>query len=286
MISVKYIVMFLTAMFLISCQKVKIVEESAVVRVGTTALTEKEIIATLGNSASPEEILDYIRRWSDRELMYQAAVSMGLGNDETVKMTIENMKKEFLSALYIQQEAAKAEFTTVSLDEIENKYLENPQLYTRKEPVIKAVKMVLPTLSDAWKVREGLTPDGFQARGANVSLERIPNFEDVKFELKSNFTQEIWNTIFNTRVTGITSPLSENGKFSIYLILEKENVGAVLPLAEASELIKRELFASKNGKIVKDACDLLRNRHDYSYNNEYIAKLENLRKDTTTDNKQ
>jgi len=284
MVLVKYIVVFLTAMLFFSCQKAEIAEEPSIMKIGTAALTEKDIVSTLGNSASADEILDYIRRWSDRELMYQAAVSIGLGNDENVKRTIEDMKKEFLSALYIQEEASKMEFTALSPEEIEIRYKEN-QLYTRKEPVIRAVKIVLPTLSDAWRIRNGLTPDNFQAVGTSSSLEPIPNFEDVKFELKSNFSPEIWNAIFTTRITGITSPLSENGKFSIYMILDKENAGATLPLAEASDLIKRELFAHKNGRIVKTVCDSLRNRHDYSYNREYIAKLENSQKDTSADKK-
>lgn len=274
----KCLVIFLTATFFASCFiKTEVAQEPAVIRIGTAVLTEKDIINALGHSATPEEILDYMRRWSDRELTYQAAVTAGLDKDETIANTIENMKKEFLSILYIQQEAAKVKSVSVSHDEIEKKYRENIQLYTRNEPVIKAVKMVFNNLGDAWKARDGLTLENFRSK-AIMSIESVPQFEDVNFEYKNSFAPDVWNTIFNTRVGGITSPLPENGKFSIYLILEKENAGSILSLSEVSELIRREIFAHKNNKFTKDIYDSLRNRYDYSYDRDYIVKLENSAK--------
>ena len=278
----RYFTVFLLAILLTSCYQVEVQPEPAVVRVGTTGLTKNDIEEALGQSASPEQILDYMRKWSDRELTYQAAIAAGLDKDEIIKRTIENMKKELLSVLFLQQEASKMEAVSVSVDEIEKKYRENPQLYIRKEAAIKTVRMVFNSLPEAWRARDGLTPENFAARAASfMSLDELPSFDDEKFESKSNFTTEIWNSIFSTRVSGITSPLAEGGKYFIYLILDKENVGAALSLSEASESIKLDIMSYKNNNAVRTVSDSLRNRHDYYYDHDYIAYLESFRKNVT-----
>jgi len=125
--------------------------------------------------------------------------------------------------------------------------------------------------------------DTFRARGAPVSLETIPAFEDIKFQSKSSFTPEIWNAIFTTRISGITSPIPDNGKISIFLILDKKDVGSTASIEEVFDEVKREVLAQKQNKIVKDIYDSLRTRYNYSYDSTYISRLGNNQKDKQTD---
>jgi|GEM_PF-1868791 len=266
----------------ISCEKEAVVQTEpttgAVVKAGTSVLTENDITVALGNSATPEQTLDYIRRWTDKELASQAAVDAGIDKAESVKKTVEDMKKEFLSAQYIQQEIDKIGEVNVSAEEVEKEFREGSLSLPRREPVIRAAKIVVANLADGWRVRDGLTMDTFRARGVPVSLENIPEFDAIKFESKSKFTPEIWNIVFTTRVGGITSPLPDNGKVSIFLVLDKKDVGSSASLEEVFEEIKHVALARKQNKIIKDIYDSLRIRYNYSYDLAYISKLENANK--------
>jgi len=284
---VSFLMIILTAEFFISCKKETVTQTEAateaVVKAGTSVLTEKDINDALGDSATPEQILDYIRRWTDKELASQAASDAGIDKVESVKKTVENMKKEFLSAQYIQQEIDKIGEVDVSAEEVEKEFREGLLSLPRREPVIRAAKIVVANLSDGWRVRDGLTMDTFRARGAPVSLETIPAFEDIKFQSKSSFTPEIWNAIFTTRISGITSPIPDNGKISIFLILDKKDVGSTASIEEVFDEVKREVLAQKQNKIVKDIYDSLRTRYNYSYDSTYISRLGNNQKDKQTD---
>jgi len=277
------VIILVSVAVFISCEKETVVQTeqpitAAVVKAGASILTEKDIIAALGNSATPEQTLEYIRRWTDKELASQAAVDAGIDRVESVKKTVENMKKELLSAQYIQQEIDKIGEVDVSAEEVEKEFREGSLSLPRREPVIRAAKITVANLADGWKVRDGLTMDTFRARGAPVSLDPIPEFDAIKFEPKSKFTPEIWNAVFTTRVGGITSPLPDNGKISIFLVLDKKDVGSSASLEEVFEEIKHVALARKQNKIIKDIYDSLRIRYNYSYDLAYISKLENANK--------
>jgi peptide deformylase len=276
------IILAATAVF-VSCEKETVVQTeqpttASVVKAGTSVLTEKDIVEALGNSATPEQVLDYIRRWTDKELASQAAADAGIDKTEYVKKTVENMKKEFLSAQYIQQEIDKIGEVDVSAEEVEKEFREGSLSLPRKEPVIRAAKIVVANLSDGWRVRDGLTMDTFRARGVPASLEPIPEFDAIKFEPRSKFTPEIWNAIFTTRVGGITSPLPDNGKIAIFLVLDKKDVGSSASLEEVFEEVKYVALAQKQNKVIKDIYDSLRIRYNYSYDLVYISRLENAQK--------
>jgi hypothetical protein len=246
--------------------------------VGNAVLTEKDLEKALGTTATPEQKLNYIRRWSDKELTYQAAIEHNLDKNEITKQTIENMKKEFLSVQFIQQEMGKIGKVEVSADEIQQEFNASLQAFTRREPVARVAKIVVNTKIDAWRVRDGLTAENFRARGETSSLVEIPPFDSIKFIPKSGFQIETWNTIFESRVMSITLPIAENDKYSIYLILGKENVGTHPLLEEVIEDITQSILINKQNKIVDDIYENLRNRYDYSYDREYFAELEKLQK--------
>jgi len=277
------IILAATAVF-VSCEKETVAQTeqptmaAVVVKAGTSVLTEKDITDALGNSATPDQVLDYIRRWTDKELASQAAADAGIDKVEYVKKTVENMKKEFLSAQYIQQEIEKIGEVDVSAEEVEKEFREGALSLPRKEPVIRAAKIVVANLSDGWRVRDGLTMDTFRARGLSASLETIPEFDAIKFEPKSKFIPEIWNAVFTTRVGGITSPLPDNGKISIFLVLDKKDVGSSASLEEVFEEVKHITLAQKQNKVIKDIYDSLRIRYNYSYDLAYISRLENAQK--------
>lgn len=276
---IRYLILFFVFLIFVSCQKAAVQDDSPVImRIGTTILTENDVLSAIGTDTSPEQKLNFIQNWSNKELAYQAAIESGLDKNESTKQTIEDMIKNLLSVQFIQQEIGKIGTIEIFADEIENEFNKNPQTYTRKEPVLRVAKIVTPTKTDAWKAREGLTAQNFRTRGNYLSLDTILPFEEIKFMPKSSFAPEVFNILFGLRAMSITLPITENEKQSIYLILEKEDSGSQPPLHEVIEDVKRNVFAEKQNKIVFDIYENLRNRYDYSYDREYIANLEKQNK--------
>ena len=272
----KYLIFLLTFLLFVACKKDTTQEEPSItiMRIGTAVLTERDVVSAIGANASPEQKLNYIRNWSDKELAYQAAVESGLDREAAIKQTINNMIKGFLSVQFIQQEIGKIGAVEVFADDIEREFIENAHKYTRKEPVVRVARITTTTRMEAWRAREGLTAENFRARGSGFSTEAIPPFENIIYAPRSDFHPESFNTIFNSRVSSITLPLQEDEIWAIYLILGKEDVGSPSLLEEVIDDVKRNVLTRKQNNVVRSIYENLRNRYDYSYNREYIAKLE------------
>lgn len=277
--TIRYLFIIYIFLFFISCKKTTIQNESPIImKIGTTTLTEKNVSDAIGEHATPEQKLNYIQNWSNKELAYQAALENGLDKEENTKKIIEDMCKNLLSAQFIQQEVGKSGTIEVFADEIEKEFQQNPHTYIRKEPVIRAAKIATETKTSAWKARDGLTVQNFRTRGNYLSLDTILPFDSIKFTPKSNFTPDVFNTIFNAKTMSITLPISENGKYSVYLILDKADAGTPANLEEVIDEVKHNISVKKQNKIVGSIYENLRNRYDYSYNREYITRLENQQK--------
>jgi hypothetical protein len=264
----------LTATLLfISCREEIVSREPAIMRIGSASLTERELIEALGEDATPEEKLNFIREWSNTELTYQAAIELGLHKDENTRRIIRDMERNLLSVLYIQQAVSDAKPIELLSSEIQQEFRDSAHLYVRHEPVVRAARIAVDNLRLAWQIRDGLSVENFRARSNVHSLEATPLFEEIAFVPQSAFAPVIWNTVFNTRINGLTAPLEENGRFYIYLILARENAGTQAPLEEAIDLIKRNILARKQNEIVGEIFTGLRNRSDYSFDREFMANL-------------
>lgn len=271
----KHIIFCLLAATLLitSCREETVSNEPAIMQIGSAALTERDLITALGEDATPEEKLNFIREWSNTELTYQAALDLGLHRDENTRRIIHDMQRNLLSVLYIQQAIGTAKPVELTISDIHQEFRDNAQLYIRQEPVIRAARIALPNLRMAWQVREGLSVENFRARSNAHSLEETPQFEDIVFMPQSAFTPVTWNTVFTTRVNGLTAPIGEDDRYYIYLILARENAGTPALLEEVIDLIKRNLLTRKQNEVVGDIFSRLRNRTDYTFDREFMANL-------------
>ncbi|MCL1946524.1 MAG: hypothetical protein FWF51_05135 [Chitinivibrionia bacterium] len=270
----RFLILFILILFCISCKTEQFTpEEPAIMRIGSSSLTEKDLINAVGLNATPDQKLNYIREWSDKELTYHAAITSGLDKDDFAKKTIENMKREFLSTRYIQQQMGKIGAIEVSSEEIREEYKNNSQ-YVRNEPVIRVAKIVIDSQQSGWRARDGLTVENFRERGNLHSSVPIPPLEDIKYAPKKDFSQETWDVIFYLRVGAITLPIKEDGHYAIYLILAKENAGSQAVFEEVTEEIRRSVLNRKQREFVENIYTELRNRDDYYYDSEYMANLE------------
>jgi len=250
-------------------------------RIGAATLTERELANALGENATPEEKLNFIREWSNTELTYQAAIEMGLHKDEETRRIIRDMERNLLSVLYIQHAISDAKPVELLASEIQQEFKDSAHLYVRQEPVIRAARIAVDNLRLAWQIREGLSVENFRARSNAHSMEETPQFDEIAFAPQSSFSPAIWNTVFNTRVNGLTAPLEENGRFYIYLTLARENAGTPALMEEVADLVKRNILTRKQNEIVGDIFTRLRNCSDYSFDREFMANLG--RPETTTD---
>jgi len=263
------------ALLLASCREEKIIGESehAIMRIGAATLTERELLAVVGEDASPEEKLNFIREWSNTELTYQAAKEMGLHKNEHTQRIIHDMERNLLSVLYIQSAVKDAHPSEILPSEIHEEFQRNSHLYIRQEPVIRAARIVVDNLRTAWQIRDGLTVENFRPRSMASSLEETLPFDSIAFLPQSAFEPPVWNIIFNTRNMGLTAPIGENGRYSIYLVLQREQAGTSAPLEEVMDLVKRSILARKQNNVVGDIFARLRNRPDYTFDREFMANL-------------
>ena len=131
----------------LSC-KPRVQPESVIARVGESVLTRTELTKRLGlEGMRPDQENEFVERWVDRELLYQEAVKLKVGDDEALKWQMETVEKEYrANALLDKMYTEKIQVTE---DEIAVYYEKNRELFQTDEEEVHLLDIVTKTREEA-----------------------------------------------------------------------------------------------------------------------------------------
>ena len=266
---IKLVILFFLLLHF-GCEK-KDDKSEVVARVDKSTLTVQDINSEIGDNATIKRQKAFVKRWIDRELLYQAACDSGLNKDPFYKQKIINSEKNLLSMAYLKKNLSKS-VSTITDKDVYNYYLKNKDKYLRDEPVIRYAQYSLSTVKSAWNVRNGLTKDNFFASSKRFSKHKTIPANQIHFVKKSSLPKTIQDKLFSIREGGITTPIRVGDDVNLYLVLQKGAKGTVATFDEVKDQVRNDLEASIAIKQVDSLITAIKEDNVVFYNSDYFNK--------------
>lgn len=227
--------------------------EKLVARVGNQYLSVEDLASAVpveyADLFSQEQKLDFVRRWIDEEILYQNALKAVLHKRPDIKHRIEKLKKDILVSEMINTLVGQE--MEISLEEIVQYYEEHKSDFNRKETVIKYLSILIPSRSDAWRIRNQVTKTNFIRLAKKHSLEPVQKIEDLKFHYRHGLPTRIADVAFGIKVGGTTPPIKADKGYIILRIVDKQNPGTQRTLEEVREEIRSMIMANHRRTLVE-----------------------------------
>lgn len=246
-------VIFLTAVFLISCGEEK-PEEAYLARVNNSYLSEKEF-AKLSNSSAykgkfREEI---IRQWIDKELLYQEAQSEGILDEDEFKMIIENSRKELAASFLIKNivDDASIKFETENLEVF---YENNKHLFTSRQKTFLINSVEFESEDQSVQFRTAaVESDWSKAMNAfsGNSAILVSNFKSLYSETDFFSAQlsRLINGLSQNEISIVFE--NENHHSEVIQLLQKYEPGDLMPFEVVQKDVEEEFLADKREEIIR-----------------------------------
>jgi len=273
-------------LFLSGCGKKEETDKQVVVSVSSSDLTmemiNREIPANMQSNVSREQIKNYIQQWIEKELIYQAALKVGLDLDPEYRRELEKAKKEILVREYLDQFLFEKE-TTIDEAEITKYFEENQESFIVANDEIKAQHILVATQREAEEARRRIIAgEDFEAVAREISIDFAERGRiEFGFFSKEDVVREIGNRVFSYRVGSVTRPIKSGFGYHLFKILEKRGKGEYKTQDEVEDQIKNRLSSERKKMQYRELIIELRNTMIVKKNENYIKEIY---RDTTISN--
>ncbi|MDB5106871.1 MAG: Peptidylprolyl isomerase [Fibrobacteres bacterium] len=223
-------------------------------QVGNSTLTLEELResfpADYEQLIRREQYLDFIKRWMDDEAVYQQALKAKLENDPVVGRKLEKLRRKILIEEYLARENASEVFEP---DEMAmNQYYEmHKEDFRRKAPEFKVALIHTETYKQAMDLRGKASRGDFLAVAATGSKDPAPeSYASITFKKQSDFPPCLSNDIAAAGIGNVTLPIACPDGNYLVKVIEKQDVGSLVPFAEAKEEISGILIMERKDKLL------------------------------------
>ncbi len=252
--------------------------QKVIVSVGDAKLTwemlEREIPDDLKSKLSREQVSTYIQQWIDQELLYQAAVRMGMDLDESYFRELEKMKKKLLVRRFLEDYLMTKD-AQVTEEEMLNFYEKNKDTFVIPKTEIHALHILVPTkeLADLVMKRLGKGEDFVKVAQELSTDFRERGRIDLGYFTKDDLLKELANKVFSYRVGSTTRPLKSDFGYHIFKILDRRERGTFRPFDEVREKIRERLESGKKKEAYRKLISDLREKIVVKKNESFISKI-------------
>ncbi|OGJ88342.1 MAG: hypothetical protein A2268_05535 [Candidatus Raymondbacteria bacterium RifOxyA12_full_50_37] len=239
-----------------------------VARVGNSTLTVEDINNRIppeySDFISYEQNVDYVKRWIDNEILYQAAVNREIDKEPEIRERLKKMQKDLLVSEMISRLCTKT--PNVSDEAIEKFYREHLAEFTRNETEIKYIHMCLKTLGEAWNIRRQVTPDNFITLARQYSIDSIEDINTLQYVTSREVMPELTSVIFDIKIGGTTPPINTPLGFFIVKIMDKQTPGTVRELRDVRDEVINRLSSQTQRVRLEEIISDLRKKMIVEYN--------------------
>jgi len=250
------------ACFFISC-KVK-PKSPVVARVGSSELTLDDLYKTIPPEYSDfitrEQIVNYVKRWMDNQILYHEALRLKIDKEEIMRGRLKRMKEDLLCAEMISRNSVPAPDNKVPEDRVAKYYAENKGKFIREKNVAQFMEIVCDDAASAWKVRSLVTLDNFVYLASQYSKVPLPDAKNISYvkldDLPANLSQEI----AATKANGTTNVIQIGATYCIVRVLDKQPKGTLCRLDEVHDEIVNILASTMQNAALEQLIATLRSK--------------------------
>jgi peptidyl-prolyl cis-trans isomerase C len=238
-------------------------ENEIVAKVGNMQLTKDVMKQRMSSEGfRPDQKNEFIERWIDRELLYQEAKRLGLGDTEDVRQELEQVKKEYLISKLMGRVFVKE--IIISEDEIASYYEDNKDLFKIDEDEVRVFHILAKSKSDAdLALKEIHAGKSFEtvARERSIGLFKEKG-GDIGYIRKSDVIPEIARLAFYLPIGKVSKVFKSTYGYHIIKVLKKKVKGSIKELPEVRDDILQRIHVDKERSVYYDQLFRLRNKAD------------------------
>jgi len=280
---------FLVVLLIVSffaCSKQKEEADQVIVSVGDQKLTWKmlsrDIPDNLKGKMSREEISVYIQQWIDQELLYQAAVRMGMDLDADYFQELEKMKKELLVRKFLENYLLTKDAQVLE-EEALAFYDKNKDTFMVPKTEIHALHILVPSIELAKQALKRIgAGEDFEAVAKDLSVDYQQRGRiDLGYFNRDDVVPQVANKVFSYRVGSVTRPIKSDFGFHIFKILQRRERGTYRSFEEVKDKIYERLRAIKKKQAYRNLISELREKIIVKKNEAFLSHVS---KDSTSGN--
>jgi len=253
--------MLLASMNLFYCQQ-QSKHDVVVARVGKSELLLSELKKRFPPEYSKlikrKHYIDYVKRWIEKELIYQEAMRLGIDREPEVVSQIEKTKRDILYANILNRYAKKAE--KVKEEKLLEYYTTHKNEYVRVEPEVKILHILAPDLATAWKVRNQINKENFTELAKKFSVDPVESIESLTFLSREELLPELAHKVFSFRIGGITGPIKTRYGYYIIQVIDKKKSDTLREYEDVSEEIRNKLMSTEMEKKREGLLEALKSK--------------------------
>jgi peptidyl-prolyl cis-trans isomerase C len=246
---------------LFSC-KAPAQKETVMARVGAAVLTRSDLSERLGQEGMRlDQENEYVERWVDRELLFQEAVKLKVGDDKVLRWQMELVEKEYrANALLNKMFAEKIQITE---EDIALYYEKNRDLFQADEEQVHLLDLLTQTREEAVAALSAIQ--------AGRSFEEVAKQQSIGFfrdrggdmgYIKREFLiPELARPAFTLPEGKISEIISTASGYHILKIINKLAKQQVKPLADVRSEILSQIQVNRERVEYQDYLYRLRDRN-------------------------
>ncbi|MBN1982615.1 MAG: peptidyl-prolyl cis-trans isomerase [Chitinivibrionales bacterium] len=263
-----------------TCNKFGTPSSPTVARVGNAVLTIDDLSQSIPkeytNTITQQQRINFIKKWMDTELLYQEALRRNIHKEKAIKMRIEQMKRDLLSAEMITRNIPNLAPDAVSQEALLAYYEQNKNSFIRETDVVKYLEIIVADLKTGWEIRNTITVDNFLAMAAQNSLVPVPDPQKVQYIPVQNLPPELAGILLTLKLNGISTPVKSNDGVHIALLLDRQKAGDVCLLEEVREEIHTILMTQLQKKQIENLLSELKKKNNNEFHFELIMQDSSL----------
>ncbi|MDZ7725500.1 MAG: peptidylprolyl isomerase [candidate division KSB1 bacterium] len=246
---VKAIGVLLFFLFLLTCDRQVQDKSPVIATAGQSEYTLDQLKNMLPDQSGLElsnvQVRNYIRRWVERELVFNKALEEDLNKDPFVQKKLKELEKEYLVALYLDKYLDSN--IVITEDEIQAFYQENKQSFIRPATLYDVHYFLVDTYRNAYDIRRRLlNNESLETIAEDSTFKQVSGvYRDYGWVEKEKLSDFIQNRLRYLDVEEPSKPYkSDAGYYILYLAgLRKE--GEPQTLEEVRDRVKQMINAAK-----------------------------------------
>jgi hypothetical protein len=265
--NIKFHLIILAAIIFLGCDK-DTEKKDYVARVNDSYLTESELNkfdSLVGGSYSRSEI---IKRWIDKELLYQEALKAGATDDEEFNRIINDSKRELASSMLLNK-YLEANLQKPNKNELREFYSQHINEFKAEENLYVFNSASFKNENAAIRFRTKLIETNWDEATDDYSEDKsLIKFESGNALLSNEiYPIQLLNLIEVLLPGEVSIVLEENSeKFTVVNLVQNFQKGSIPPLEFMRNDVEARLISEKREQIYRDFLEDLHSKNEIEIN--------------------
>ncbi|MBN1479846.1 hypothetical protein EH223_18225 [candidate division KSB1 bacterium] len=226
-----------------------------------------------GLEISKTQIANYIERWSEKELIYQAAVTDEFDKHPDIQKKVNELKKDFIVAAYLHEKIDSQ--ISVSNKEMEAYYKEKSSEFIREHDFYNVQLLLVESSAEAYRVRRSLlNGEDFETLAREQSLDASKeNGGKLGWVMPNALPDPVATRLASLSINTVSTPIRTSLGYYLVLVLGVRKKGEEQTFEEVKDLIEWRIRAKTREDTYKNLLKQLQEHYRVEINWNYLDSL-------------